>query len=702
MTCILILTANPANTQPLRLSEEVREIKAAWERSRDRDRFQIQVEEGLRPKELRRSLLQHQPDIVHFAGHGGGEHGLAVLNDAGEALLVKSPALARLFRALRKQFQVKCVVLNACYSQVQADAIAPHADYVVGMQQQIGDRAAREFAIGFYDGLFAGTPIESAFDLGCNAIELEAIPEHLTPVLRQRQQKPARQETAARKVFISYKRSASPDEALALQIYEALRPDHAVFIDQTMLVGTPWLERITQEIQQADYLIVLLSAASLHSEMVQAELEIAQAQAAKTPGQPQILPVRLAYHEPFPYPLNTYLDPIHWAFWEPGSEPTQLIAELQAAIQGGQLPINTNQQKQRILQTAPPAALPPPRPAASLEMPEGTMAVESQFYVERPQDAIALETIQQPGVTITIKGPRQMGKSSLLLRVMAAAVKAGKRVVFLDFQLFTQAALENSEIFYQQFCTILADELDLEDEPEQFWRSSLGESQNCTRYLGRYVLKTVKEPLVLVMDEVDRLFGTAFRSDFFSMLRGWHNSRAIKPAWKRLDLALVTSTEPYQLIADLNQSPFNVGQVLDLEDFALAQVVDLNQRHGQPLDRSGCQALYDLVGGHPYLVRRALYLVASGQLTVAALFATAMDDRGPFGDHLRYHLFRLYDQQALVQCLLQVIRGKGCGDEHDFFRLRGAGLVRREEGSQAVKPRCELYAQYFRKRLNKA
>jgi hypothetical protein len=468
-------------------------------------------------------------------------------------------------------------------------------------------------------------------------------------------------------------------------------------------VGTPWLERIKTEIQRADFLILLLSARSMHSEMVKAEIEYAHEQAIASQGKPKLLPVRVAYHEPFPYPLNTYLDPIHWAFWEPGMEASALIAELQTAIAGGHLPVYTNQQKQAIVQTTmPPPPLPTPLPAAALEMPEGTMAVESQFYVERPQDAIALATIQQPGVTITIKGPRQMGKSSLLLRAMDGAVNAGKQVIFLDFQLFNQSALEDSETFYRQFCTLLTDELDLDDQLEEVWRSALGESQNCTRYLGRYILKTVKAPLVLVMDEVDRLFSSHFRSDFFSMLRGWHNSRAIKPAWKRLDLALVTSTEPYQLIEDLNQSPFNVGQVLDLEDFALAQVVDLNQRHGQPLSDRACQQLYTLVAGHPYLTRRALYLVASGQLTAADVFAKATEDRGPFGDHLRYHLFRLYDQQALVQCFLQVIRGKGCPNEHDFFRLRGAGLVRRDALGQGVQPRCELYARYFAKRLNKA
>jgi hypothetical protein len=325
------------------------------------------------------------------------------------------------------------------------------------------------------------------------------------------------------------------------------------------------------------------------------------------------------------------------------------------------------------------------------------MDLESQFYVARSQDALALDTIQRQGVTITIKGPRQMGKSSLLIRTMAAAVEAGKRVAFLDFQLFDKTALTDGDRFFRQFCAWLTDELELADRVEEFWSLPLGNSQRCTRYMQRYLLKELGSPLVLAMDEVESVFDTEFRSDFFSMLRSWHNNRASNAIWKQLDLVLVTSTEPYQLIENLNQSPFNVGQVIELSDFPIEQVSDLNQRHGQPLNPSQVQQLMTLLGGHPYLVRRSLYLIASGQLTVTELFAESAADRGPFGDHLRYHLFRMNDKKDLIQGLLQVIRNQSCPDERVFFRLRGAGLVRRDR--QVVLPRCQLYAEYFQEHL---
>jgi AAA-like domain len=109
--------------------------------------------------------------------------------------------------------------------------------------------------------------------------------------------------------------------------------------------------------------------------------------------------------------------------------------------------------------------------------------------------------------------------------------------------------------------------------------------------------------------------------------------------------------------------------------------------------------LIELVGGHPYLVRRGLYLVATQQISAAALFARAADDRGPFGDHLRYHLFRLHDKQELVQNLLQVIRQHTCANEAIFWKLRGAGLVSRAPTGEIL-PRNKLYEEYFKERLH--
>jgi hypothetical protein len=184
MKKILILSANPKNTNQLRLGEEVREIKAALRLSRNREQLEIVTESALQVNDLRRSLLDNLPHIVHFSGHGAGSDGLALENKLGEMHLVSSEALGDLFELFEDR--VECVVLNACYSEVQAEAIFQHIDCVIGMNRAIGDAAAIEFATGFYDALAAGRSYRDAFEFGCGAIDLQGIPESKTPQIKVR------------------------------------------------------------------------------------------------------------------------------------------------------------------------------------------------------------------------------------------------------------------------------------------------------------------------------------------------------------------------------------------------------------------------------------------------------------------------------------------------------------------------------------
>ena len=506
--------------------------------------------------------------------------------------------------------------------------------------------------------------------------------------------------TRKTRVFISYKRGVEPDESVALKIYEALKSlGYKVFIDLIMPVGSRWGQRIEEELRQADFLIALLSDESTQSEMVIAEIEIAYHLTKQGRKSPIVLPVRLAFRDPLKYPLSAYLNPINWAFWQTPDDTSRLVEELFQAMSSGSSTFSW--QDQSNITDVATNELPAPSPSAQpipLEMPDGTIDPQSAFYVERQADQIAMEAIQRQGVTITIKAPRQMGKSSLLRRIIDAATRAGKQVVFLDFQLFDKSALEDAGVFFRQFCSWMTDELGVDDQVENYWKMPLGNSQCCTRYVSRYLLKELKTPLVLAMDEVESVFDASFRSDFFGMLRSWHNDRRVGSIWKHIDLALVTSTEPYQLIDNLNQSPFNVGEVIELIDFTPEQVTNLNYRHGSPLTPKQESELMALVGGHPYLIRRALYLVASERISVANLFTHAAEDRGPFGDHLRHHLFRLGRSHELINGLTQIIRYRQCQNEQVFFRLHGAGLVRRE--NQNVVPRYRLYTDFFQGRLH--
>lgn len=177
---ILILSANPKNTSRLRLDQEVREIDQGLQRSRRREEFIIKQQWATRPIDIRRAILDYHPNIIHFCGHGE-EEGIILEDHLGHAKLVDSMALAGLFGLFRKE--IKCVILNACYSESQAMAIAQHIEYVIGMNKQIQDDLAIEFSTAFYDGLCAGESIEFAYNLGKNAIQMLDCSDYLIPVL---------------------------------------------------------------------------------------------------------------------------------------------------------------------------------------------------------------------------------------------------------------------------------------------------------------------------------------------------------------------------------------------------------------------------------------------------------------------------------------------------------------------------------------
>ncbi|MGL4514573.1 MAG: CHAT domain-containing protein [Lacipirellulaceae bacterium] len=181
MPTLLVVTASPLDLDRLRLGNEVKQIKRALERSRHRDSWTIETNEAATVDDLRRALLDHRPQVVHFCGHGGGDSGLAFEADDGASHDAHAAPLTRLFHHFKDS--LKCVVLNACYSEVQAAAIRQQVDYVVGMSSSISDDAATKFSVAFYDAVFANTTFRQAFDLACTTIDLHNLGEADVPVL---------------------------------------------------------------------------------------------------------------------------------------------------------------------------------------------------------------------------------------------------------------------------------------------------------------------------------------------------------------------------------------------------------------------------------------------------------------------------------------------------------------------------------------
>lgn len=493
------------------------------------------------------------------------------------------------------------------------------------------------------------------------------------------------------RVFISYKRNGEPDHRLAETLLERLGAVCDVRIDQQMNIGVEWVRWIHNEIRAADYLVLLLSSSALRSEMIPTEIEVARA-AHRKHGRPIILPIRVRYTAPYPPPLDGLLRDIQWTSWNYERDTDPLVDEILRCVRGeGALRIATG------APASEGAAIPRrhPVPHAEFGPPGGAMEPVSPFYIERDQDAFARRLAEQSRpFTLTIKGPRQVGKSSLLAQVVHAARKAGRHALVVDFQVLDSIASGVADQFFREFFTIASEELGIENRVQEFWGSAMGNPARGTSYMMRHVLPALGKPLLLALDEVERLFGADFRSSFFGMLRSWHNSRAYDPIWKSLSIACVTSTEPHLLISRSDQSPFNVGEVVEPADFTLDQVHELNRRHGDPVDGRGLQRLFDLLGGQPFLTRRALYLLAEERQTLARLEEEAAHDMGPFGDHLRHLLIMVASDERVCQAFRGLLNGRRDIEPALAGRLSAAGLVAPDR-DRGLRLRCRLYRLYF-------
>jgi hypothetical protein len=334
-----------------------------------------------------------------------------------------------------------------------------------------------------------------------------------------------------------------------------------------------------------------------------------------------------------------------------------------------------------------------------LAFPSGAVRLDDAFYIERPADGELRHQIQQPGQTITITGPRQVGKTSLLIRGAHQAVQAlDAQVAYIDLQAIGQDALTDSDNFLRLLAGWLADEAGVAPGVvETGWQSALGSPRKLTKLLERTILPTVGSPLLLALDEVDRLLATPFHTEFFGLLRSWHNLRAWNATWQQFSLLMAISTEPYLLIDDLQQSPFNVGLMLYLTDFTLDQVSTLNERYSRPLNQAEVSELYNLLNGHPYLTRLALYTLVQQALDFATFHQIAAEAQGPFISHLRYLNQLINSDTALRDAMKEVLTRQSCHDEALRHRLQKAGLV--QQNGTAVSPRCELYGRYFARHL---
>ncbi len=346
-----------------------------------------------------------------------------------------------------------------------------------------------------------------------------------------------------------------------------------------------------------------------------------------------------------------------------------------------------------------PTVLMPSQPSGK----EQPSPVSSDFYIERPPiEEICLAEIEQEGALLRIKAPQKMGKTLLLRKIFESVGSKNYGRVRIDLQLLESSILGDYSQFLRWLCQRVSKRLKLEDCLEDYW-GEMTPNTSCTDYFEEYILESLETPLLLGIDNIDRIFAPEFgaiAADFFGLLRSWWGeANTTGGNWTKLRLIVIYSTEDLPKLNSY-QSPFNVGTEIKLPEFEDEQVQKLALRYGVNWSLTQVQQLKEQIGGHPYLVHEAIKnLKMNPELTLTHLLEKAATDEGIYAQHLQHHWSTLEKEPTLVRQLKIIVEASepiAIAPTY-LYKLDSMGLITKV-GNQ-VKPRCQVYRQYFRERL---
>ena len=310
--------------------------------------------------------------------------------------------------------------------------------------------------------------------------------------------------------------------------------------------------------------------------------------------------------------------------------------------------------------------------------------------------------IVQSGALIRIKAPSKMGKSRLLNSILNYAEEQQYRTVHINLLQIETSKFMSLDRFLRWFCIYINDALNLDFELDDYWNQDRGSMLSCTRYLET-ILARAEQPLVLGLDEVDRLLNYPnISQDFFYLLRSWHEEANNDELWEKLRLIVVYSTEDFGNL-DINQSPFNVGLPIELKPIERSQVLELATSYGLNLSTTESDLLMTMLGGHPYLVDLILNNLANNsQSNLEELLQQATTDTGIYGSYLRHHLINLKSNPQLTEIFWQILNSPKPIQVDTLlgYQLYRMGLIKWSPDNSVV-PGCELFRLYFLPRLDK-
>ena len=501
-----------------------------------------------------------------------------------------------------------------------------------------------------------------------------------------------------KKIFISYT-SASPDSNIALDFYYFFKNNGLTpfLSDKSIELGEIWSQRIMEELEACDYFFILLSANSIMSDMVTEELRRAKDLFNKR-AKPIILPVRLklGYDEVFNYEISGYLNRVQQKHWN-GDEDTDKLGNEVLKI------INNKRNNLLETDTTPDLQasglnlLPPDN--APLKTPNGSVALNSPYYIARKGEESFVQQILWTGSLLKIKAPRKFGKSSLLIRVNRFAQNNNHKVISINFKDFSTETKRNLNSLLIQICNRMARDMRLPNKVKEYWADDwIDIKMICRTYIEDEILAKSEQPVVLSLDEVDQIFEYPdVSNEFFSLLRNFHEESKVADEWEKLKIVITHASDTNFAVTNLNQSPFNVGTEICLSEFTLDQVYQLVNRMELDLSMEQVQNLIDKIGAHPYLIRLALYELKIGRYTYDSLLHSSINDDELFEDHLRYLYFKITQSPKLLETFKRVLKSIPIDDEYSYIALKASGLIKGSMSNAVIS--FNIYKDYFAAKL---
>lgn len=331
-----------------------------------------------------------------------------------------------------------------------------------------------------------------------------------------------------------------------------------------------------------------------------------------------------------------------------------------------------------------------------VQPPGGQIPVDSPYYISRLKaEATSYQAMTQPGALIRLKGAHQTGKTSLIAKISQQAQQRGYQPVYISFQLAENAVLQDLDKLLQWFCASVGLNLSISPSLDTYWNPIFGSKMSCKLYFEEYLLPTVQKPVVLLLDDIERLFNnTDVADEFFGLLRTCYEEAKTSQIWQQLKVVIAQTSEVY-IPLNINKSPFNVGVAVPLLPFEPSHLQALASAYQLNWSLADVTALCQLLSGQPYLSHLVVYHVWKRDVTIADVLAQ--------GAECPIFLSYLHRQQRQVQQTptLGIALGQLFSQATSFsptvladiYRLQSLGLVTLTDSGPKIA--CQLLQDYF-------